>query len=773
VGGNSERIVVLDRVDPRTGEVQPGSSVRIDPEWLGAGESGLSRVVAVWLSDDGLSAVLADLGAEGTQASDGSGDRGRGRGARLWSWNLSTGTGTPLPTSGATSWNGASMSDDGTWLGTVETSIEPRAFAARTWEVRVYELATGNVAFEQSAYRQIPTPPVFSHSGERFLVHGRDRSEAELRQTSDGAQIGQSLVFDGTLSSATFSADDALLMTADGTERVRLWSGLDGAPLRHTFLDAKTRRPVNCPLEGKNFHRIQRVSLSPEGRTLAAMSLLDESIRFWDIDRGTQIGQTLQRQPTTCVFLNDGRDVRLLGNPVQTWRLPGGEPAVAAPWSSEGIEPDPAALRLWAEVITGRELTNTDTLSSLSVEEWNVRRDRQRGADAVATTTIPSASPQSAAAGRAFTGTVWPRNLPVRMRADFLTIVTVAVASLSTQFSHDGTRMLNVNMLEAQLFEVATGQPVGEPIRKNQLDQFHCAAFSADSSRLLVGSGTDLKSGVVQIWDARSGTLAGGPLEHDGAVGAVAFSPQGDLFACGWGSALPDQAIGGFRGRLQLWDAATLAPIGPPQDVDGRVTEMHFTPDGRRLFTASCLGTNARLWDVETMQPIGEPMRHEAGVMASAMSPDGSVIATGSYDHVVRLWSTETGAAAAEPLAHSGIVCELAFSPDGRRFASGSYDGLLQMWDAATWQAIAEPLKLAAPLVHVEYSPDSGVLAIIDSSLKPRFFDAADGSEFASPLDAASVGGFVGFLEGRAPVVWNGQSIQVLGAIELRSSKQP
>ena len=48
-----------------------------------------------------------------------------------------------------------------------------------------------------------------------------------------------------------------------------------------------------------------------------------------------------------------------------------------------------------------------------------------------------------------------------------------------------------------------------------------------------------------------------------------------------------------------------------------------FSPDGKRIVTASFDGT-ARIWDAATGEPIGEPLRgHERGVTSAAYSPDG------------------------------------------------------------------------------------------------------------------------------------------------------
>src|SRR5208337_5627067 len=77
--------------------------------------------------------------------------------------------------------------------------------------------------------------------------------------------------------------------------------------------------------------------------------------------------------------------------------------------------------------------------------------------------------------------------------------------------------------------------------------------------------------------------------------------------------------------------------MGQPLQHEKDVWHAGFSPDGKRVVTASGNGT-ARVWDAATGEAVGQPLRHDGSVTRAAFSPDGKWVVTASSDGTARLW---------------------------------------------------------------------------------------------------------------------------------------
>ncbi|MFC1431448.1 WD40 repeat domain-containing protein [Streptacidiphilus sp. N1-3] len=291
---------------------------------------------------------------------------------------------------------------------------------------------------------------------------------------------------------------------------------------------------------------------------------------------------------------------------------------------------------------------------------------------------------------------------------------------LGVVFSPDSRLLATISDKAVQLWDPATGRPVGEPF-PGHTGAYDVLVFSPDGRLLATAS----KDHTVRLWDPATGHAVREPLTvHTSALQTAVFSPDGRRLAStsdngtvwlwkGMGDAPEDpavlrrerdelaQRVTGLITAAELAQARIetllsvlyerLPPTGLPlTSHTGPVLRVTFSPDSRLLATAGDDGV-VQLWDPATGQPgdllfvsSSRPLR------AMAFSPDGHLMAITHGWPAVNLW--EPG----EPLGSlltDHAVSALAFSPDGRLLATAGDDGTARLWNVTG--AVSPPQRLS------------------------------------------------------------------------------
>ncbi len=236
-------------------------------------------------------------------------------------------------------------------------------------------------------------------------------------------------------------------------------------------------------------------------------------------------------------------------------------------------------------------------------------------------------------------------------------------------------------------WDTTTGKPTGRvklPRGYNSPE----LAIAPDNRTLVIAperhEGSDCR---IHFWDLRTGkrlrTLTTGKnVPSNGKIGP--FFPDGKSFLSN-------------DGILQRWELATGRPLYPDTDKMGHraeVTRAVYSPDGRRLASASADGT-IRLWEVATAKPLLILRGHEATDLA--FTPDGKFLVSGGDNENEQLcvWDTESGEKVQSIPLQKLRFERLHLSPDGLTVTVLGYNpsasdrearSVLSRWDLLTGQ---------------------------------------------------------------------------------------
>jgi WD40 repeat protein/tRNA A-37 threonylcarbamoyl transferase component Bud32 len=508
--------------------------------------------------------------------------------------------------------------------------------------VRVWDAATGAILLTLTGYSDAPMSLALNAQGQVAVALPSDGHEQLVRIHDIHAQRQPlELVVSGSVSQLAFSPNGSMLALGHADGRVNVWN-----------LAAPSAPPAQVgPPRGE----IVQLAFSPGSRRLAA-AYGDGVIHAWPVGLGegpeTRI---VCGQPVRSVAFSpdDTSLVAALGTDVAVWDIR--TRRETARFALRGQEYKNAVFQAGGHWLAGLTAGGTVTLWPLTRQEFEVVAEGfEQGVTALATGKAERLAVLDGS-GRA---TLW--NTTTRRPVAELPWGPVRAVGCSPDgrlaFTLDGTGVV-------RRWDGLTGSEQGA--LQTSLKGAHALAVSPGGLVALAGAG-----GAVEVWDfdqhRRLAEIAGGQERID----RLAFSADGQRLAGGSNS-----------GVIRLWEPRTGVEVLCLRGHTEAVLGLVFSPEGERLFSCSADHT-VRFWNLKDGSEQEVLRGHTGAVRGLALSPDGARFVSASADRTLRVWDTASGTLllTLDVGSNPSTVC---FEADGKCLFTGGNDGMLLLWNGS------------------------------------------------------------------------------------------
>jgi WD40 repeat protein len=455
------------------------------------------------------------------------------------------------------------------------------------------------------------TAVTFDRQGRRLATGSADGSVA-VWDSATGRKVQDFLGHDDKIMTVAFSPDGNRLTTASEDFTARIWSVITGRTL--------------ITLAGHT-NTVSWAGFTPDGERIATASA-DSTARVWDARSGRLLltlaghtnpieGAAFDRTGATLFTASWDGTVKIWD--ASTMHSESIRRLAFEPGNGELLATASAdtTVKLW-KVASGPDTTCADMTSGTLKAAGKPLRGHN---DSVSSVAFSPNGEILATASDDQTVRLWKVGsgqlvATLSGHRDIVNDVAWSADGLLATAASDGVIIWKVSS--------ADGHGANPRIMHRLLERHQVNSVAFDPEGISLATADE--NGTLAIWDVTSGQMKTSFTAHVGPIRKVAFSPVR-------GSGL--LATAGVDKTARLWDARN-RKIQEFSHANV-VTDVAFSPDGKRLATAS-LDKKVKVWEVGSDEPL-TIISHSAEVTSVAFGPpDGMVLAAGTSDHSVHIY---------------------------------------------------------------------------------------------------------------------------------------
>ncbi|GAB4497234.1 MAG: hypothetical protein OHK0052_08460 [Anaerolineales bacterium] len=440
------------------------------------------------------------------------------------------------------------------------------ALAPLNKTVRIRQVSDGALVQVLSGHKSSVSSLAYAPDG-NLLASASEDGSIFLWNPRTGDSVANFRIYTGVVSRVVFSADGSKLFSGAWDGSLRMWD-VASQRLLQTFDDRAG--PV------------ADFALSPDNRTLAAISVDERTMRLWDI-ASTEIAQSLSGLTGAIydvAFSPDGdwlacgdadRAVHLVNVHQKSWQ--------------NTLRFHRRPVRAVAYHPNGRWLASGSEDGAIAL--WDVRESR--------------------------------------LLASFANQPPHAVRALA--FVPDGSALISAaddGLLRLWAISGDETPRIGEPqVLKGHRHTVYRVQISPDGRWLASADG----AGIARLWNLENPQQYYTLNANVGALRDLAFSPDGETLA------VVTQEF-----RIVLWSVKTQELLHSLPTGQIALRSIAFSPDNSLLVCGAQNGF-AYFWDVQTRQCVREMRMHTHCIWRLAFSSDGQTLASASEDGTLRFWA--------------------------------------------------------------------------------------------------------------------------------------